>query len=158
MGWEVLSEVLIILCNRLVSTWYRGESDVSTSFTFNSSQPYIPHFETPMCAQVFVADTAHISQTMAGWGVLCTMPYCCLAVNSLQCLVQVQAAYILDIPVVATEQYPKGLGNTVGEIDVSKASVFPKTKFSMVIPEVEQLLSEHQDRKSVVIMGIEVGR
>ena len=64
----------------------------------------------------------------------------------------------MDIPVVATEQYPKGLGNTVSEIDVSKASVYPKTKFSMVIPEVEQLLSDHQDRKSVVLMGIEVGR
>lgn len=71
-------------------------------------------------------------------------------------LLQVQAAYILDIPVVATEQYPKGLGNTVTEIDVSKASVFPKTKFSMVTPEVEKLLSEHQDRRSVVLMGIEV--
>ena len=64
----------------------------------------------------------------------------------------------MDIPVVATEQYPKGLGNTVSEIDVSKASVFSKTKFSMVIPEVEQLLSDHQDRMSVVLMGIEVGR
>ena len=71
-------------------------------------------------------------------------------------LLQVQAAYILDIPIVATEQYPKGLGNTVAEIDVSKASVFPKTKFSMVIPEVEKLLSENQDRMSVVLMGIEV--
>ena len=50
----------------------------------------------------------------------------------------------------------KGWGNTVSEIDVSKASAFSKTKFSMVTPEVEALLLEHQDRNSVVLMGIMV--
>ena len=80
------------------------------------------------------------------------------------------AANILEIPVIATEQYPKGinctpvakviiilpgLGNTVKDIDISKAKVFPKTKFSMVIPEVEEILAEG-NRKSVVIFGIEV--
>ena len=50
-----------------------------------------------------------------------------------------------------------GLGNTVKEIDVSDAKVFPKTVFSMVIPEVEELLVQQASRKSVVLFGIEVG-
>ena len=69
---------------------------------------------------------------------------------------QVKAGNILDIPVIVTEQYPKGLGSTVPEIDVSNAKVFPKTKFSMVIPEVEDILKGHPDRKSVILVGIEV--
>lgn len=62
----------------------------------------------------------------------------------------------MNIPVIATEQYPKGLGNTVKEIDTDffKEQIFPKTKFSMVIPEVEEQLKQ-QNIKNVVLMGIE---
>ncbi|XP_062512175.1 isochorismatase domain-containing protein 1-like [Corticium candelabrum] len=67
----------------------------------------------------------------------------------------VQAANILEIPIIATEQYPKGLGSTVSEIDVSTAAVFPKTKFSMVIPEVEDFLTRMKHIQSVVLFGIE---
>ena len=49
-----------------------------------------------------------------------------------------------------------GLGNTVNEIDVSKASVFSKTVFSMVIPEVEEVMKKDEKRNSVVLFGIEV--
>ena len=49
-----------------------------------------------------------------------------------------------------------GLGNTVKEIDVSDAKVFSKTVFSMVIPEVEKLIEQDTNRKSVVLFGIEV--
>ena len=49
-----------------------------------------------------------------------------------------------------------GLGNTVSEIDVSKANVFSKTVFSMVIPAVEDILKQDVNRKSVVLFGIEV--
>uniref|UniRef100_A0A8C1XZB4 Isochorismatase domain-containing protein 1 n=1 Tax=Cyprinus carpio TaxID=7962 RepID=A0A8C1XZB4_CYPCA len=52
-----------------------------------------------------------------------------------------QGARILGIPVVVSEQYPKGLGSTVQEMDLTGAKlVFPKTKFSMVLPEVEAAL------------------
>lgn len=66
------------------------------------------------------------------------------------------AANILKIPVIATEQYPKGLGSTVEEIDTSffKERIFSKTKFSMVIPEVEEQLQQ-LEVENVVLMGIE---
>lgn len=44
----------------------------------------------------------------------------------------------------------------MSEIDISKAKVFDKTVFSMVIPEVEKVLEEDAARKSVVLFGIEV--
>ncbi|XP_041366504.1 isochorismatase domain-containing protein 2-like [Gigantopelta aegis] len=65
------------------------------------------------------------------------------------------AANILDMPVVVTEQYPKGLGHTVSELDVSQVKVFPKTKFSMLVPDVEQHISKMKDLKSIVLCGIE---
>lgn len=50
-----------------------------------------------------------------------------------------------------------GLGNTVSDIDISKGKVFSKTKFSMVVPEVEEILQTNAGvRKSVVLFGIEV--
>ncbi|XP_065064072.1 isochorismatase domain-containing protein 2-like [Rhopilema esculentum] len=66
-----------------------------------------------------------------------------------------QAAGILKIPMIATEQYPKGLGSTVSEIDVSNAKVFPKTVFSMMIPEVEEHLKTLPEVKTIVLFGIE---
>ena len=56
-------------------------------------------------------------------------------------------------------QYPKGLGKTVTELDISHAAgVFEKTKFSMVLPEVEEKLKTlcGGDVKHVVLFGIEV--
>ena len=53
-------------------------------------------------------------------------------------------------------QYPKGLGNTVSEIDMTDVTAYPKTMFSMVIPEVEEKLKELSDVKSIVLFGIEV--
>ena len=47
-----------------------------------------------------------------------------------------EAAAILSIPVMVTEQYPKALLHTVAEIDVEgeNTTVFEKTMFSMVTP------------------------
>ncbi|XP_065884576.1 isochorismatase domain-containing protein 2-like [Dysidea avara] len=64
----------------------------------------------------------------------------------------VAAAKILEIPVIVTEH--KGFGSTVADIDVSTAKVFTKTRFSMLIPEVDEEIKSQSTRKSVVIFGV----
>jgi len=66
-----------------------------------------------------------------------------------------QAAKVLEMPVVVTEQYPKGLGPTVSELDVQGCPVFPKTQFSMCIDGVQEHLKTLPDLKSVILCGIE---
>ncbi|KAH9518631.1 Isochorismatase domain-containing protein 1 [Bulinus truncatus] len=69
-----------------------------------------------------------------------------------------EASRILDIPLIVTEQYPKGLGSTVPEVNISNAvGVFPKTKFSMLIPEVEEKLKTlcSGNVRHVILCGIE---
>lgn len=54
-------------------------------------------------------------------------------------------------------QYPKGLGETVKDLDISHAKgPFSKTKFSMVIPAVEEQLSKLPTLTTVVLFGVEV--
>ncbi|CAI9722791.1 domain-containing 2-like [Octopus vulgaris] len=53
------------------------------------------------------------------------------------------AAKILDMPIIVTEQYPKGLGSTVPELDIKDIPVIAKTRFSMMVSEVENKLKEH---------------
>jgi hypothetical protein len=72
---------------------------------------------------------------------------------------QTTATRLLDIPLVVTEQYPKGLGNTVPELDISNAVCkVAKTRFSMDLPEVQTALKSVCDGKAqhVVLFGIEV--
>ncbi|RWS29400.1 isochorismatase domain-containing protein 2-like protein [Leptotrombidium deliense] len=70
-----------------------------------------------------------------------------------------KAARILDIPVVVTEQYPKGLGATVPELgvqDYPDIKPIPKTQFSMMTDEVmKQLKTDWPSVKSIVLCGIE---
>jgi len=70
-----------------------------------------------------------------------------------------KASKILEMPVVVTEQYPKGLGHTVKEIglnDYPDLVPFPKTQFSMLIPEVHNFLKDkHPEVNNIVICGIE---
>merc|ERR1711890_80451 len=64
----------------------------------------------------------------------------------------------MEIPVLATEQYPRGLGPTVPELGLAKYELkaHPKTSFSMVLPELmKELREKQQETKSVILCGIE---
>lgn len=63
----------------------------------------------------------------------------------------------MSIPVMVTEQYPKGLGNTVKDIKSlldKDAYIFSKTSFTGYIDEVKQVL-ESLGRKNIIITGME---
>lgn len=69
-----------------------------------------------------------------------------------------KAAKALGIPVVVTEQYPKGLGNTVPQLKSALAEdtkIIEKTSFNALLEEgmAEKLAS--YGRKQIVIFGIE---
>lgn len=66
----------------------------------------------------------------------------------------VQAAKTLEIPVLITEQYPKGLGETVTKIkEHAVATYFEKTAFS-AFNEIKDTLKK-LGKKQVIICGIE---
>ena len=68
------------------------------------------------------------------------------------------ASKVLNIPLLVTEQYPKGLGKTIPELSIDHAChVFEKTKFSMVTQESLPAINKLCDGKlqSVVLFGIE---
>ncbi|KAF9824804.1 hypothetical protein SFRURICE_019851 [Spodoptera frugiperda] len=69
----------------------------------------------------------------------------------------VEAAKHFKIPVYVSEQYPKGLGHTTKDINISDAAlVYPKTKFSMYTPELEEKLKQDvPDLTSVAHVCIE---
>lgn len=62
----------------------------------------------------------------------------------------------LDIPVIITEQYPKGLGHTIEEIkDIKRdVKIFEKNSFTAYIEEVKMELKK-LGRKKVIIVGME---
>merc|ERR1711871_1439252 len=65
----------------------------------------------------------------------------------------------LSIPVIVTEQYPKGLLHTVPEIDLSAGEPsiygpYEKTQFSMMTTEVRSLFDE-MSFKTAILFGIE---
>lgn len=69
-----------------------------------------------------------------------------------------KAANILDIPVIVTEQYPKGLRNTIEPVKSAlkdNAEYFEKTSFSALDnPDVLNAIKK-ANKKQVVIFGIE---
>lgn len=71
----------------------------------------------------------------------------------------IRGAAALEIPTIATEQYPKGLGSTVQPIADALAesphtTTHPKTTFSAFTDPVRDFLQQHA-RPSVVLCGIE---
>ncbi|STZ75384.1 isochorismatase family protein [Bergeriella denitrificans] len=67
-----------------------------------------------------------------------------------------QGLQALEVAVVATEQYPKGLGKTTPAVQLllDGVPVFEKTRFSALIDEVEAVLTEKNIR-NVVLLGAE---
>ncbi|WP_165008713.1 isochorismatase family protein [Neisseria yangbaofengii] len=71
--------------------------------------------------------------------------------------VVIQGLQALEVLLVATEQYPKGLGKTVPAVQLllgDRAAVFEKTRFSAVIAEVEAVLNE-KNVENVILLGAE---
>lgn len=76
-----------------------------------------------------------------------------LCVNKASILIN--AAKILNIPAILTEQYPKGLGKTVDVIDTTCAKTIEKETFSAFLkPEFKNAIISN-NRKQIVIFGIE---
>lgn len=75
---------------------------------------------------------------------------------------QLSAGKAMEIPLIATEQYPERLGPTAKELDIGHAvGVFPKTLFSMCTSEVKSKLDElyggdGNKLEHIVLFGIEV--
>uniref|UniRef100_A0A0K0F5H7 Isochorismatase domain-containing protein 1 n=1 Tax=Strongyloides venezuelensis TaxID=75913 RepID=A0A0K0F5H7_STRVS len=67
----------------------------------------------------------------------------------------ITGANILNVKTLATEQYPKGLGQTVEELELKKFNipVVEKLKFSMCGSELMKHLPE--DNESIILCGIE---
>lgn len=68
-----------------------------------------------------------------------------------------KASNILEIPTIITEQYPKGLGNTISKIkdNLPNAKYFEKTDFSALNnPELKEIIKKSK-KSQIVIFGIE---
>lgn len=70
-----------------------------------------------------------------------------------------EACHRLQVPVLVTEQYPKGLGHTFEPIraivEARQIPVYEKTSFSALgVPSVTQWLVD-QARRSIVVVGVE---
>jgi nicotinamidase-related amidase len=67
------------------------------------------------------------------------------------CAKLVQAARILDVPRVVSEQYPKGLGHTASEVGLEDEVAIEKSVFSAARAEGFDL----KDRDQAIVCGIE---
>lgn len=72
-----------------------------------------------------------------------------------QAIIIANAAGKLNMPVIVTEQYPKGLGNTISEIKeaITNADYIEKTEFS-AYKDISTAI-ENTNRKQIIIIGIE---
>jgi nicotinamidase-related amidase len=79
-----------------------------------------------------------------------------------QAQILIRAAKRLDLPIVASEQYPKGLGGTVPALRSllgNEIEPFPKTHFSCADdPDLRgrlQILAQEQGRDQAILLGVE---
>ncbi len=83
-------------------------------------------------------------------------PYACFAGVADACAKLVQAARILELPVLVSEQYPKGLGPTAAEVGVENEPRIEKTVFSAARAEgFERAQVGRGGRDQVIVCGIE---
>ena len=68
-----------------------------------------------------------------------------------------KASSILNVPVLVTEQYPKGLGYTLDELkkELTDAIYIEKNSFSACLNQDFQNMLKHIKRKQIIIFGIE---
>ena len=68
----------------------------------------------------------------------------------------ISTAEEMEMPIIVTEQYPKGLGSTVPELEenLQNAKKFEKVNFSVYIDEIKEAIKE-TGRKKVIITGME---
>jgi nicotinamidase-related amidase len=78
-------------------------------------------------------------------------PYAVFAPVAAACGRLVEAARVLGVPIVATEQYPKGLGHTALEVGLGDEPRIEKTVFSAVRADGFDL----GDRDQAIVCGIE---
>ncbi len=67
------------------------------------------------------------------------------------CAKLVEAARILELPTLVSEQYPKGLGHTAPEVGLAEEPVLEKSVFSAARAEGFDV----QNRDQIVVCGIE---
>lgn len=72
------------------------------------------------------------------------------------CTLLIQGLHALGIPMMATEQYPQGLGTTLPEIKslLPNTPFVEKTRFSAVLPETEDFIRRH-NAQNIVLIGAE---
>ena len=68
----------------------------------------------------------------------------------------IEAAKTMDFPLLATEQYPKGLGRTVPALLdlIGEERILSKNSFTAYTPDVKAAL-EAQGRKKILVAGME---
>ena len=84
------------------------------------------------------------------------MPQDTMQVAIKNCGIMAQAANILSVPVIVTEQYPKGLGETLPDISqhLANVNIISKTAFSAYgEPKFKQQLQ--RDKSAIVLTGME---
>ena len=71
-------------------------------------------------------------------------------------LTLLKAAKIMGVEKIATEQYPKGLGNTIEILKehIEDDKIFSKVEFSACIDEVRDCIKK-MDKKKIIITGME---
>ncbi len=73
-------------------------------------------------------------------------------------VILIETAKLFKIPIILTEQYPKGLGQTVKEIKEILPLYEPieKISFSSFLePDFEKELNKHNNRRKIILTGVE---